>query len=76
MLGFTRTLKHVSGKEITIERSEVTQPFQTILLRGQGMPIRGQDNRYGALHVTCKVKLPQLTNKELEEFSAILKLPD
>ena len=71
LLGFHKTLKHLNGEDVVVERDEVTQPFQTIVLAGLGMSIKGS-SKHGDMHVTIKVKIPQMSIEESKELSSIL----
>jgi len=72
LLGFTRSIKHLDGHLVTIDRHEVTQPFQTIVMHGEGMPIMNEENTFGDLHITFKVKMPKLTPEEGKKLASIL----
>lgn len=46
---------------------EIIQPDSVEVFKGKGMPIRGEYDTFGDLHITWRVQFPKkLTNKQLE----------
>lgn len=72
LLGFSRVIKQLDGRELRVERNEVTQPFHAIVLKGEGMPVLDREGKFGDMHVTIKVKLPQMSAEELAKLKTIL----
>lgn len=71
LLGFKRTIKSLDGRDINIERNSITAPFYSMVISGEGMPIKGT-SRFGDMHVTFKVRFPELSTEEGKELAAIL----
>lgn len=71
LLGFSRTVKSLDGNDAVISRDIITPPFHSTIIPGKGMPIKGT-SRFGDMHVTFKVKIPELTPAEGKELAAIL----
>ena len=68
LLGFSRTIRHLDGHEVTIAQKPMTvsQPFSWIVLPEEGMPKRGT-GEFGELHVKLIVTMPKkLSNKQKE----------
>lgn len=66
-MGFRKVIKHLDGREVVIERDEITQPGYIEIIEGEGMPILGSDVK-GKLYVTFKVNIPNFSEKELNEL--------
>ncbi len=72
LLGFKRTLTHVDGHAVVVERTGVTQPGAVITIPGEGMPRHQQGSEAGALHVTIIVDFPgELTEEQKKGFSGV-----
>ena len=66
LLGFSKTFKHLDGRDVTVSNKGVTKPFQVIRLN-DGMPHHGVPSQLGTLHVKCTIKMPKkLTDKQIE----------
>merc|ERR1712224_346486 len=66
LLGFSKTFKHLDGRDVTVSNKGVTKPFQVIRLK-EGMPHHGVPSQLGTLHVKCTIKMPKkLTEKQIE----------
>mmetsp|Transcript_35400 Transcript_35400/g.47813 ORF Transcript_35400/g.47813 Transcript_35400/m.47813 type:complete len:92 (+) Transcript_35400:757-1032(+) len=61
LLGFKRVVKHLDGHQVTVESKEnqIIQPFEWIIIEGEGMPKRGYPSEYGDLHVKMIVQFPK-----------------
>lgn len=57
LLGFTIQIKHLDGHDLTVSRTEVTQPGFVEVIEGEGMP-RHQALGYGNLFIEFSVVLP------------------
>jgi len=65
LLGFEKAITHLDGRQISIERDEVTQPGYIIKMIGEGMPIHQKGGDTGDLYVKINVIFPQeLTEKQ------------
>jgi DnaJ-class molecular chaperone len=71
LLGFSKTIKSLDGRNVAIEGKTITPPFHSVIITGEGMPIKGT-SRFGDMHVTIKVKLPELSSEESKELASIL----
>lgn len=74
MLGFTRTIKSLDGRDIyvSIDGDKVIQPFSWHVITGEGMPVKGTWNSFGDLHVKFIVDFPvSLTTKQREVVDKI-----
>lgn len=64
MFGFEKTLNHLDGHAVKLERNLVTQPEFVDEIYGEGMPIVDEDgdstSRRGNLFVRYIVKLPDV----------------
>lgn len=58
LLGFSRTIEHLDGRAVVVERTTVTQPGQVITLEGEGMPKHHFPSEFGNLYVEVTVVLP------------------
>ena len=70
LLGFERTLKHLDGHEVEIDRRDkVTKPGLMEWFKGEGMPVFEQYSEVGDLMVTYIVDLPdKLTDEQKKLF--------
>lgn len=74
LLGFRREFKHLDGKPLILERTEVTQPSFVQVVKGSGMPIYNDPASRGDLLVTYPVALPPLlSKKQYKAFGELLK---
>ena len=65
LLGFERTLKHLDGHEVHIDRRDkVTKPGLMERFKGEGMPVFEQYSEVGDLMVTFIVDLPDKLSDE------------
>ena len=58
LLGFSKKVTHLDGHEVELKRSQVTQPFQTVSIRNEGMPVHETPSMFGDLHVTYEIVFP------------------
>ena len=71
LTGFSRTLSHLDGKLVTIANDQVTRPFATLKVAGEGMPSEG--GMKGDLLAKVTVKFPKsLNSKQREQIATIL----
>ena len=74
LLGYSKKIKHLDGREIYIESKETTQPFQIRKIEGEGMPIHKFPSQKGDLFLNMKVKFPKkLSDKEKQLINEIFK---
>lgn len=55
-MGFDRRVDHLSGVPAPLNRTVVTADGESVTLDGQGMPTYGEDEHFGALIVTLRVR--------------------
>ncbi|KAJ1608935.1 DNAJ domain-containing protein with a signal peptide [Cryptosporidium canis] len=67
LLGFNLPLKFIDGKNINIEKSDVTSYGDVLRVRNKGMPIRNS-NEYGDLYVTLKFRMPSELNSSQKKL--------
>ncbi|TPX35334.1 hypothetical protein SmJEL517_g02244 [Synchytrium microbalum] len=73
LLGFERQIKHLDGKEITIERKGVvTQPGFVQVIPGQGMPHHQFPSDRGTLYVEYSVVFPDKLTDDQQKLVAKL----
>lgn len=76
LLGFSKELIHLDGHKVLVERHKVSQPGDTIKVKGEGMPIH-QKSETGDLYVTLNIKLPtNLTEEQNEKMKKLFSLRD
>jgi DnaJ-class molecular chaperone len=64
-LGTEKKVPLLAGEAQTLAFPPGVQSGQSLRLKGQGMPIRGQDGKFGDLYVRVKVSVPKnLTDKQ------------
>ncbi|CAE7880926.1 ERDJ3B, partial [Symbiodinium sp. KB8] len=51
LVGFTKTVKQLDGREVVVESTGVTRPHQVRTIRGEGMPIHNFPSQAGDMHV-------------------------
>ena len=66
LLGFTRDIKHLDDRLVTLKRDSVIQPGEVIKVKGEGMP-KHQSSEKGDLYVRVHVIFPTyLTENQIE----------
>mmetsp|Transcript_36464 Transcript_36464/g.117538 ORF Transcript_36464/g.117538 Transcript_36464/m.117538 type:complete len:396 (-) Transcript_36464:313-1500(-) len=65
LLGFETSFTHLDGHTVTIKRSGVTKPGQSIRIKGEGMPKHGVSSEFGDLVITFTVDFPPTLDAEL-----------
>jgi len=74
LIGFKRGIKHLDGHLVTIQRSSVTKPGFTMLIKGEGMPTHQFPSQRGDLYITFTVKFPErITEEQRQGFITLLK---
>lgn len=65
LLGFTRSIKHLDGHEVFVDRTDqVTKPGLLLRMKKEGMPIFQSYGDYGDMLVTIIVNLPDKVNAQ------------
>ena len=70
LVGFKSTIAHLDGHEVVLDRTgKVTKPFETVVVRGERMPVHEVPSESGDLHVTIEVVFP--TSLSVEQLKAM-----
>ena len=65
LLGFQKTLKHLDGHEVEIDRKDkITKPGLMERFKGEGMPVFEQYSEVGDLLVTYIVDMPEKISED------------
>lgn len=73
LVGFRKSIRHLDGREVVVERNSVTRPFQVQTLKGEGMPHHNFPSQHGNLHVKFHIDFPRsLTAEQVEKIEEIL----
>lgn len=69
LLGFKDIFLHMDGHNITVDRRKgVTQPGMVVVLKGEGMPVRGGvEGQRGSLYIEYEVVLPDKVEGDLRK---------
>lgn len=70
MLGFTKTIKSIDGKNIEIKRNEITP--DGFIIKKKGMGLKKNILFNGDLLINIKVDVLSLTKKQIEQLSSVL----
>eukprot|EP01100_Stratorugosa_tubuloviscum_P009217 TRINITY_DN3849_c0_g1_i1.p1 TRINITY_DN3849_c0_g1~~TRINITY_DN3849_c0_g1_i1.p1 ORF type:complete len:372 (-),score=134.38 TRINITY_DN3849_c0_g1_i1:124-1239(-) len=74
LVGFSRTLKHLDGHTVVIERNEVTAPGFVLQIDNEGMPFHNFASQFGQLFVKFSIAFPtKITNEQKKVFEKILQ---
>lgn len=65
ILGFTKKITHLDGRQIIVESEDITQPGSIKIIEGEGMPIMDSNER-GHLYVQFQVKIPEFDGEQLD----------
>ena len=68
LVGFRRSYKHVDGHEFIVEKSDVTYCSEVTVIRGEGMPKKGNKSVKGDLFVTLNVEFPRDFNSKQKDL--------
>lgn len=67
LLGFTASIEHLDGHNVTLQRSGVTQPNQVVEYLNEGMPKHDFPSEFGTLFVDHQVYLPSHLSPEQKD---------
>jgi DnaJ-related protein SCJ1 len=74
LLGYKRPIRHLDGRDVIVEHTGVTQPFEVRPVRGAGMPLPDTPSLHGDLFVKYIVDLPKtLTPSQISTISDLFK---
>lgn len=57
LLGFVKTLEHLDGHKVVVEKREVSYCGEVVVIKGEGMPKKGTKVR-GDMHITLHIAFP------------------
>jgi DnaJ-class molecular chaperone len=72
LVGFRRDIAHLDGRNVTIERNEVTRPGQVISIVDEGFVLPEYASERGDLFVTIAVTFPNTLSEEQKENVKVL----
>ncbi|KAJ4458955.1 hypothetical protein PAPYR_5241 [Paratrimastix pyriformis] len=73
LVGFEIPLVHLDGHVVNITRAQVTSHGESMIIPGEGMPVRDHPGLRGELTVTFSVLFPRaLTVEQQSEFKRLL----
>ena len=76
LLGFSKELTHMDGRQVEVSNTGVTQFGKRIKIAGEGMPVHNVPSEKGDLYVTVKFELPRhLSASQKEEIPKVLGKP-
>lgn len=58
LLGWSRTVRHIDGHSVELSTDSVTRHLQTIVVKGEGMPLRDDPSTFGDLRAKVHVQFP------------------
>lgn len=58
LVGFKKTLKHLDGHEVVIEKKDVSYCSEIVTVVNEGMPIKGKRTK-GELKITLQIEFPR-----------------
>lgn len=58
LLGFVRTLEHLDGHKVVIDKKDVSYCGEVFIVKGEGMPKKGTKQR-GDMHVSLQIVFPK-----------------
>jgi DnaJ-class molecular chaperone len=59
LVGFRKTFAHVDGHEVVVEKNDVSYCSEVFMIRGEGMPLRGNKSKRGDLYATLQINFPR-----------------
>jgi len=68
LVGFTKKITHLDGREVIITEKGVTTPYDTKRISGEGMPVHDVPSQKGDLFVKMKVAYPKQMTAEQATF--------
>lgn len=58
LIGFSHTIKHLDGRNVLISKDSVSHCSEVVVVRGEGMPRKGNKKARGDLRVTLNINFP------------------
>lgn len=62
LLGFVKTLEHLDGHKVLVDKKDITYCSEVFVVKGQGMPRKGTKT-YGDMHITLNIVFPKQFSK-------------
>jgi DnaJ-class molecular chaperone len=73
LVGFSKTFRHLDGHEVIVRRGEVTYCSEVVMIRGEGMPVKGRKGVRGDLYITLLIDFPrQFTEGQKQQLRAAI----
>jgi len=74
LAGFHTTFSHMDDHEVVVDRRNlITKPMETIVLKGEGMPVHEIPSEFGDMHIIFDVEFPKsLTGEQIDKLKEIL----
>ena len=76
ILGFERRIPHLDGHNVYIEEAEDIQDGKVLEIENEGMPVRGEMDKYGSLLAKINIGFKKFTEGQLEQIKAIFAAGD
>jgi DnaJ homolog subfamily B member 11 len=58
LLGFVKTLEHLDGHKVVVDKKDISSCGEVFIARGEGMPKKGTKLR-GDMHITLQIVFPK-----------------
>lgn len=71
LLGFERQINHLDDHLVIVKRDHVSQPGDTIKIRGEGMPVH-QSSERGDLFIKIDILIPNILTEKQKEIAKLL----
>ncbi len=68
LVGFRKSYVHVDGHEFFIDKQDVTYCSEIVVVKGEGMPIRGNKSKRGDLYATLEINFPRHFSPKQKEL--------
>lgn len=73
LVGFTKKITHLDGREVEIKHDGSLKPGDVIRLENEGMPFEGNSSKFGTLLIEVNIEFPSsLTAEQKKQLSQIL----
>ena len=69
LVGFTRSFNHLDGHAVEIKKDTVSYCSEIVLIKNEGMPVKGKKGIRGNLLVTLEIEFPkELTQSQKDQM--------
>eukprot|EP00823_Brevimastigomonas_motovehiculus_P005510 TRINITY_DN4074_c0_g1_i1.p1 TRINITY_DN4074_c0_g1~~TRINITY_DN4074_c0_g1_i1.p1 ORF type:complete len:369 (-),score=68.37 TRINITY_DN4074_c0_g1_i1:168-1274(-) len=73
LVGFKKTIRHLDGHEVVIQKKTITSPGEVLKVESEGMPLHNYSSKNGNLFVTFTIDFPRtLTEDQRSGFAKLL----